>query len=986
MAKYKRYLKRDLTSECKVNDNMYVTLVKDLNLEEFIFSLKCYCSLYHQPGCVKCRPVLNASLCLIKQGIVPLATLYREHFNCKYKSDKAIRRIIQLPVVIFRAFGQLFVTEFVNGVDFSKLVDVVSKFVPAKRITSGLNKESLRLLCELASSEKDRRLIRVAASQGHSANAARNSLGISNLTTERERVQEAIDEYVEIKNMVNEIAQAKEDVINSFGLAFSDPDDSSCSDLSVDSDGDSCDWSSEAEGDDRGGLSTCSFESQNLVTVPSSEQLLFVLRANNLNWLSFIEETKLMHRQLTEESFDQMLLRFSEFLDSNIVTEDEKTLIEQSKNAFHATRQHARTRDEIVSDSESDNPEDWVGLRQSTAESKEMQEKIRKQRNIFLKRRKRLIAKEVTRRCLLRRRLPKRVSKTLLKYPQIGTDIEAYARENRIGADSWRRTGVLSFTGNIKRGPKITYNRIKNHLEKKYGTKFGYGTIVQLCCAKNRRKLSAKRYFGAAKIVSKRARKGFNVKLNVDAHWSCAFYKGLDYLQLKDGLDKTVLNRDDAAGFRLDSTFTHKQHKVLAEAGNPELTTYTDFLNKYTSKLQTTSYMFLGSQTTPEVCAGVVKASLVHEKNPAQHAADLEVLKKFEETRFAMAKSIECVRVDGATDEGPSHVEVQFMWTERHINHSKLCTLVTARFAGGSYLNKVELQNGCLALGHSNLFIPSTINGSNFDSNGKLDKTQLKQNLEAAIDVYISAVNGSPCGGKPIHLLKGAQDELSKKYQERRQRLIIFLRGTKKKKMELKANYPEEYEYFSKVLDVQGRHMVPNLPANYVFMLRLCYQKDCIHPLCAAGRPEKEPLWFKDGPPLSYLPLPIPDLERPWGSKCKTCTGSCVGHYVSPERNWELVKVNGPDENKPVKPPRQILGDFCKKNTGFSEEDVQNFARKCLLSEEDVKMWLTNIQTIKSRSKKKHKKKKKPVDEGACTLGICITHAGYIIPYIIINS
>ena len=122
-------------------------------------------------------------------------------------------------------------------------------------------------------------------------------------------------------------------------------------------------------------------------------------------------------------------------------------------------------------------------------------------------------------------------------------------------------------------------------------------------------------------------------------------------------------------------------------------------------------------------------------------------MKKLEETRFAMAKSIECVRVDGATDEGPSHVEVQFMWTERHTNHSKLCTLVTARFAGGSYFNKVELQNGCLALGHSNLFIPSAINGSNFDSNGKLDKTQpwtqLKQNLGETIDAYISAVNGS---------------------------------------------------------------------------------------------------------------------------------------------------------------------------------------------------------------------------------------------------
>lgn len=612
MAKYKRHLKQDLTSECKVNVDMYVTQVKDLTLEEYIFSLKCYCSLYHKVGCVKCQSALNASLCLTKEGIVPLTFLYREHFKSKYKSDKAIRRIIQLPVVIFRAFGQLFVTEFVKDVDFLKLFGFVSKLVPAKRISGGLNKESLRLLCELASTEKDRRLTRVAASQGQSANAARISLGISNVTLERERVQNVIEEYMEIKNIVNEVAQAKEDVLSSFGVAYSDPNDSSCSDMSVDGDGDSCEWSSEGDGtEDAPGIS---LENENSKTVPSNEQLLCALRGNNFNSLSFIEEIKLTYRELTEESFHQMLSRLNKFLDSNIVTQDEKALIEQSRKAFQITRLHVRTKDEVVSDSESDDPEDWVRLRQSTVESKEMEEKIKKQRSIFLKRRKRLIAKEVTRRCLLKRRLPKRVSKTLLKYPQIGEDIEAYARENRIGADSWRRTGVLSFTGNVRRGPKITYNRIKAHLEKKYGAKFGYGTIVQLCCAKNKRKLSAKRYFGAAKIVSKRARKGFTIKLNIDAHWSCAFYKALDYIQFKDGLDKTVLNRDDAAGFRLDSTFTHKQHKVLAEVGKPELTTYTDFVNKYSSKLQTTSYMFLGSNTTPEVCAGVVKASLVHEK------------------------------------------------------------------------------------------------------------------------------------------------------------------------------------------------------------------------------------------------------------------------------------------------------------------------------------------------------------------------------------
>ena len=105
-------------------------------------------------------------------------------------------------------------------------------------------------------------------------------------------------------------------------------------------------------------LSGCSLESQNSEAIPSSQQLLQTLRANNLNWLSFIEETKLRYRELTEEGFDKMLSRFSQLLDSNHVTQSEKTLIEQSRNAFHATRERVSARDEVVSDSESDDPED----------------------------------------------------------------------------------------------------------------------------------------------------------------------------------------------------------------------------------------------------------------------------------------------------------------------------------------------------------------------------------------------------------------------------------------------------------------------------------------------------------------------------------------------------------------------------------------------------------------------------------------------------
>lgn len=87
-----------------------------------------------------------------------------------------------------------------------------------------------------------------------------------------------------------------------------------------------------------------------------------------------------------------------------------------------------------------------------------------------------------------------------------------------------------------------------------------------------------------------------------------------------------------------------------------------------------------------------------------------------------------------------------------------MCTLVTTRQSGGSYLNEVELMNGCLAIAHSNLYIPSTLNGSNFTSQG-LDSSQLEKSLDLATDVYIDRVNGAPCGDSKISLVKGVKPD-----------------------------------------------------------------------------------------------------------------------------------------------------------------------------------------------------------------------------------
>ena len=72
----------------------------------------------------------------------------------------------------------------------------------------------------------------------------------------------------------------------------------------------------------------------------------------------------------------------------------------------------------------------------------------------------------------------------------------------------------------------------------------------------------------------------------------------------------------------------------------------------------------------------------------------------------------------------------------------KTVTLVMTMTSGSLNLNRVELQNGCLSLGHVNTFILSTIGGNCMDNaTDKLDLEKLKRNLNLAIDVYQLRLN-----------------------------------------------------------------------------------------------------------------------------------------------------------------------------------------------------------------------------------------------------
>ena len=143
-----------------------------------------------------------------------------------------------------------------------------------------------------------------------------------------------------------------------------------------------------------------------------------------------------------------------------------------------------------------------------------------------------------------------------------------------------------------------------------YNRKFGYGTVVELCVARNKRSKSSTRYRGLARVTCRRARKGFATRYNPDQHWSAAFYRGLDALQLKDGTDILTINRDDQVGFRLDILATHSKHVTLCISEEAPLTTKSDNVNKYPLPYLIQLLKFV---------LALLKPIPLHSKNPTQH-------------------------------------------------------------------------------------------------------------------------------------------------------------------------------------------------------------------------------------------------------------------------------------------------------------------------------------------------------------------------------
>ena len=490
---YSSNLKRKL-SDPIVLDGVYVSCFNGLSLKDYICVRRIYCLTYHA-ACTVCNSMITVAQSVLEDGYCLLSNAFSiVSPGVKYSAEKARRKLLQMPLVSIcignPAKGKSFMVllEHIEGVDYSKFSLVINGLADSFSTRPDIpQKECVKMLLSMAQSDRERKCLKFAIlkSSGLSFTQARHRYGFENMPKLTAQVQDAMAKVKRIREAVEDIAQVQDKaLLVSFGIAVEDTSDS--------------------EPDSDVNMEPCKLPDNIEELIDHSKK---VLLSSGFNWFNLQEELE----RIAESDSDLVLNEVFNKLPSFGFSADQIRLVVQSKEAYLAslidTLPYEKTAKAVnglvVSESEADDPVAYCEIRDLASDK--AKNLIAAKRKGIQARMRRLRAKAIAEQCFLSRKSSKRVSKIVSECQDIGSVIETFVSEHNVGADAWRRTGVLTFDGNTKLGKKVTYERIRLHLQEVYKRKFSYGTVVQLCVARNKRRLSSKRYLGVAKVTTRRA-------------------------------------------------------------------------------------------------------------------------------------------------------------------------------------------------------------------------------------------------------------------------------------------------------------------------------------------------------------------------------------------------------------------------------------------------------------------------------------------------
>ena len=242
-----------------------------------------------------------------------------------------------------------------ENIDYQALVSLVHKFkLQTKLDSTRIGKETLRDLCNLASTESDRKLIKFAVCEasGYSNTKAKANLGVHQLTRLKNKVQNG-SKCLGLYDCASE-------------------SESDCESTTTDQADSQIDWFSESSENESDTTPDMGASEQPQVIANTNGNMLRMLQESNLNWFAFVAETKLLMHASSSAVFDQVLSDFSKSLGALDLDDTERESIEILRKAYLNDDRIMADDATGLADSESDNPEDWVDLDLRTAKGKEV--------------------------------------------------------------------------------------------------------------------------------------------------------------------------------------------------------------------------------------------------------------------------------------------------------------------------------------------------------------------------------------------------------------------------------------------------------------------------------------------------------------------------------------------------------------------------------------------------------------------------------------
>ena len=94
-----RQTKSNLSDNFKEENGLYVSHFISFQFISFRSEL---CRHNHLNDCKECPLLIKVAVDTLQSGVCEVSKLYRKHFSSTYRSSKAVRRFMQLPVVTFR--------------------------------------------------------------------------------------------------------------------------------------------------------------------------------------------------------------------------------------------------------------------------------------------------------------------------------------------------------------------------------------------------------------------------------------------------------------------------------------------------------------------------------------------------------------------------------------------------------------------------------------------------------------------------------------------------------------------------------------------------------------------------------------------------------------------------------------------------------------------------------------------------------------------